>query len=253
MRHTPGTQGQGRVAWRATDGRGSGVESASVNGMPVAPSVGMTMNSWDGLSPQELRALQRDVTVMKTRFRLLLGSGVVSMLLGAVFWAPVALSEPATPNTTIHNDLYQFDVNTPAYAAEVNSNFATLHDLVDVNAVAIGANHTAITALGTSAVHGSRINNGTITANKLVPDAVNSQVRAYLRNNCRIWIGWRDRCNNCTDSPAVWANIRVSGGGRGCGGHGERVCAPRNSDWVGVGTEGVVNGDDTFYVAFTCS
>lgn len=68
--------------------------------------------------------------------------GVISALVA--LWAATAISAPASPLTTVFPDLYQFSPNTPALAAEVNSNFATIRQLAADNQAALA------TKLGTS-------------------------------------------------------------------------------------------------------
>lgn len=207
------------------------------------------LNTKIDVDQAELSALQRSVEQMNARFKVIVGGVVAAAVAGALLWAPIAMSEPSTPVVQEYDDLYTFEANTPAVAVEVNSNFSTLHGLVDLNTAAIGTNAQAIVALGSSSIDGSRVQNGTITADKLAGGAVNTQVRDYIRANCKIYIGWRDSCNNCSAAPSRWGGVRVNGGA--CtGSGGETNCG--NPPWVGIGMVGDVDGNDTFYVAFNC-
>ncbi len=47
------------------------------------------------------------------------------------FAIPVAFSAPPSPTPCSHGDLFCFDAGQPARAAEVNSNFETLHGITD--------------------------------------------------------------------------------------------------------------------------
>lgn len=211
------------------------------------------MNDNRELQQHELHELQRRVARMDARFRIILGGALIAAVAGVLTWAPIAMSEPDAPYEGVYDDLYRFTPNTPAIANEINSNFARLHLLTDVNAADIAA-------LGSSVIDGSRIQNatltadkladGAVTAGKLASGAVNAQVRDYIRNSCYIHIGWRDGCNGCNTAPSVWAMKRVGNSGNSCdGGAGERTCW---AGWAGVGTGGVVDDNDLFYVKLRC-
>ncbi len=91
---------------------------------------------------QELRDLQRQVARLSSRMRLLYGTAALAAVGGVLLWAPLAASAPDAPNETVYDDLYWFAANTPAVAAEVNSNFSTLHAMTDTNASDISALQT---------------------------------------------------------------------------------------------------------------
>lgn len=213
------------------------------------------MNDNQELQLQELHDLQRRVARMDARFRIILGGLLLAAVAGILAWAPSALSEPDAPYQGVYDDLYRFAPNTPAIADEINSNFSRLHFLTDENAADIAA-------LATSVIPGSRIQNatltadkladGAVTANKLASGAVNAQVKDYIHNNCYIYMGWRDQCNsNCNSTPSVWAQKRIGNTGNSCdGGQGERTC---NGGWAGIGTGGTVDENDKFYVRFVCN
>lgn len=74
---------------------------------------------------------------------------------------PVAFSAPQAPTPCSHGDLYCFGAGAPARAAEVNSNFETLHGVTDNLA-------TAITAANTNANGRLSQSGGTITGSLTV-------------------------------------------------------------------------------------
>lgn len=213
------------------------------------------MNDNRDLQQQELRALQRRVARMDARFRIILGGALMAAVAGILTWAPIAMSEPEAPYQGVYDDLYQFTPNTPAVADEINSNFVRLRALTEANA-------ESIADLGSSIIHGSRIQNatlttdkladGAVTASKLASGAVDAQVKSYIHNNCYIYMGWRDHCGNgCNSTPSVWAQKRIGNTGNSCdGGQGERTCS---GGWAGVGTDGDVDGNDKFYVRLVCN
>jgi hypothetical protein len=211
------------------------------------------MNDNRELQQQELHDLQRRVARMDARFRVILGGALIAAVVGVLTWAPIAMSNPDAPYDGVYDDLYRFTPNTPAIANEINSNFARLRSLTDVNAADIAA-------LGSSVIDGSRIQNATLTADKLADGAVtpsklasgavNAQVRDYIRSSCYIHIGWRDACDGCNTTPATWASKRVGNTNNSCdGGAGERTC---RDGWAGIGTGGDVDSNDQFYVKLRC-
>ncbi|ACY14066.1 hypothetical protein [Haliangium ochraceum] len=190
-----------------------------------------------------LHELQRRVARNDARLRILFGGALGAALVALLIWAPVALSEPDSPFSGVFDDMYHFSPNTPAVADEINSNFARLRSL-DVE------NAEAIANLAVSPVDGERLLDATITANKLADNAVDAQVRDYIREKCFIFIGWRDHCNNCDTTPSWFAKHRVGRTSNGCDdGAGERTC---KGGWAGVGTSGDVDGNDQFYVRLQC-
>lgn len=225
------------------------------------------MNDNREIEQQELYELQRRVARMDARFRMILGGVLIAAVVAILARTPIALSEPDTPYQDEYDDLYRFTPNTPAIADEINFNFARLHLLtdtnaadIDTNAADIASNAQEIVNLGSSIVHGSRIQDatlttnkladGAITASKLASGAVDAQVKNYIHSKCYIHIGWRDNCHGCNTTPATWAAKRVGNTNASCdGGTGERTC---KDGWAGIGTEGNVDGNDQFYVKLRC-
>lgn len=193
------------------------------------------MNDIREFDSHELHQLQRRVARNDARIRMILRGTLLLVVLAGLGWASVALSEPDSPFTDVHDDLYRFAPNTPAVADEINSNFSRLRSLDDANA-------QAIADLAVSEINGGRLANGTVSASKLASGAVNAQVRDYIRSKCYIHIGWRDNCNGCNTVPATWAAKRVGNTNASCdAGSGERTC---KDGWAGIGTHGQVDGND---------
>ena len=71
----------------------------------------------------------------------------------------------------------------------------------------------------------------------------------YARNNCRLTFGWRDSCDGCTNEPSKRGNSQFNGACNSIVGS-DSNCA---GSFVGINTDGTVNGDDKFYLAFTCT
>lgn len=116
----------------------------------------------DPIEKNELTHLHRRFERLEARFRIILGSVSAVIVAGVLLWAPLAMSEPDAPVETEYPDLYHFAPNTPAVAAEVNSNFATLHARADSNTQGLDSNTLTITS------HTQSINSNTsrITSNE---------------------------------------------------------------------------------------
>lgn len=201
------------------------------------------MNDIQEFDFHALHQLQRRVARNDARIRMILRGTLLLVVVTGLSWASVALSEPDSPYTELHDDLYRFTPNTPAVADEINSNFSRLRSLDDANA-------QAIADLAVSQVNGGRLENGTVTASKLASGAVNAQVRSYIRDNCYISIGWRDDCEACSRPPSRFARHRVGRTSNGCdGGGGQYNCT---DGWAAVGAAGRNVGNDQFYVRLQC-
>jgi hypothetical protein len=82
---------------------------------------------------QEMRALHARVERLGAQQRWQRRVSLVIITALVALWGATAISAPAAPLTTVFPDLYQFSPNTPALAAEVNSNFATIRQLAADN------------------------------------------------------------------------------------------------------------------------
>ncbi|MEO1338578.1 MAG: hypothetical protein AAFV29_23245 [Myxococcota bacterium] len=184
----------------------------------------------------------------------------------ALFVVTPAYSEPTDPDDRVYDDLYRFDANTPALAVEVNSNFSTLHGLVDGNAAYAEEAHRGVASVSSrvdsletpyssrsrSRLHGSRLHGGTVPTSAIHARSLEDLVLKVVRDHCTIAIGWRDHCNgNCNVTPSQWSERSVEGASRGfCTGGGERGCA---SGWASVGTGGDVDANDAFFIKLKCN
>jgi hypothetical protein len=85
----------------------------------------------------EIDDLRRHVLSLRSqqRFQRRVSLAIIAASVG--LWGTTAISAPASPLTTVFPDLYQFSPNTPALAAEVNSNFATIRQLAADNQAAL--------------------------------------------------------------------------------------------------------------------
>jgi hypothetical protein len=86
---------------------------------------------------QELSVLQARVERLGAQQRLQRRVSLVVITALVALSGATAISAPASPLTTVFPDLYQFSPNTPALAAEVNSNFATIRQLAADNHAAL--------------------------------------------------------------------------------------------------------------------
>ncbi len=82
---------------------------------------------------RELMALRDRLHRMEARQRrrgrmMLVSIGAIAVFAFAI---PVAFSAPPSPTPCSHGDLFCFGAGQPARAAEVNSNFETLHAITD--------------------------------------------------------------------------------------------------------------------------
>jgi hypothetical protein len=85
----------------------------------------------------EIDDLRRHVLSLRSQQRLQRRVSLAIIAASVGLWGTTAISAPASPLTTVFPDLYQFSPNTPALAAEVNSNFATIRQLAADNQAAL--------------------------------------------------------------------------------------------------------------------
>jgi hypothetical protein len=126
---------------------------------------------------QELSVLQARVERLGAQQRLQRRVSLVVITALVALWGATAISAPASPLTTVFPDLYQFSPNTPALAAEVNSNFATIRQLAADNRAGLD---TKLDKSG-GAVNGNLGVNGNLDVNGLldVGTSANTALRMY--------------------------------------------------------------------------
>lgn len=77
-----------------------------------------------------------------------------------------------------------------------------------------------------------------------------NHIRDYVRNNCHLSFGWADGCNGgCAAAPTKWGTTRADGTCTSITG-ADSECT---SSWIGISTDGDVNGDDKFYARLICN
>ncbi len=84
---------------------------------------------------------------------------------------------------------------------------------------------------------------------------VRAQVDTYLRSSCHLYFGWRDMCDGCTSPPAKWG--RANGISCTDGAGADNVCGAyvlggESTNLFGLNLDGSVDGNDQFYLGFTC-
>ena len=88
--------------------------------------------------------------------------------------------------------------------------------------------------------------------------ALSTYIRDYINGSCYIYFGWRDGCNSCTNKPRKAGRVRP---GYCQGALGEISDSNSCTDhklggntvrMFGLNTDGVVNGDDMFWIGFRC-
>ncbi len=79
---------------------------------------------------------------------------------------------------------------------------------------------------------------------------IDGQTRSYMRLNCHLRLGWRNRCSNCADGPAKHVTVRADGTCTGASGSDTRCRA--NNTWGGVNIDGEASNDDVFYIRMIC-
>ncbi len=76
---------------------------------------------------------------------------------------------------------------------------------------------------------------------------LDARISDWVRNHCKVQLGWRDSCSNCGSAPA---KIASAGADATCLGGQNSAC--RQGTWAGFNTDGNVNDDDVFYIRFLC-
>ncbi len=77
---------------------------------------------------------------------------------------------------------------------------------------------------------------------------IDTYIRDYIRNNCRISIGWRDDCETCGSGPTRYQTQGVNGGD--CSGSGDQRWCTGN--WAAIGFSGTMDANENIYVRFEC-
>jgi hypothetical protein len=81
-------------------------------------------------------------------------------------------------------------------------------------------------------------------------------VLAYARQNCFIYLGWRDSCNGCSDPPTKWGRANDTLCDAGVGSNGTCTAHTLGTETVnlaGINPGGNVDDNDKFYVALHCA
>jgi hypothetical protein len=75
---------------------------------------------------------------------------------------------------------------------------------------------------------------------------IDARIRNWVRANCRIELGHRDRCdnNNC-NRPGRSTRVQAD---RSC----EAGCRNNNDGWGAFRMDGDVDGNDSLFIRFTC-
>lgn len=80
---------------------------------------------------------------------------------------------------------------------------------------------------------------------------LDDHIRTWVRDHCRVSLGWRDSCNNCSNGPSKHITVRAN---NTCDGNSQVGTNTRcRGEWGGVNSDGDVNSDDVFYVRFECN
>jgi hypothetical protein len=129
------------------------------------------MDSFLESTRQEVAALHARVERLDAQQRWQRRVSLVVITALVALWGATAISAPGAPLTTVFPDLYQFSPNTPALAAEVNSNFATIRQLAADNQA----------ALATKLDKAGGIVNGNLDVNGVleVGTGINTAIRMY--------------------------------------------------------------------------
>jgi hypothetical protein len=129
------------------------------------------MDPMSEIARLQIDELRRHVQSLRSQQKFQRRVSLAIIAGSVVLWGTTAISAPASPLTTVFPDLYQFSPNTPALAAEVNSNFATIRQLAADNQAALA------TKLDTSGgvVNGNLDVNGVLE----VGTGINTAIRMY--------------------------------------------------------------------------
>lgn len=77
----------------------------------------------------------------------------------------------------------------------------------------------------------------------------------YVTAHCKLYLGWSDNCASCTTPPTKWGTAQIGACANGTGANDTCTAFTLGGDQVslfGLNTDGDVDGNDTFYVGFTC-
>lgn len=97
---------------------------------------------------------------------------------------------------------------------------------------------------------------GISSAGAPVCTSLRDAVRAYVRSECWLYVGWRDSCDGCTSAPTKWGRVQADGScGNGAG--GDNSCVTHSLGGVsvpmfGLNTDGSVDGNDKFWFGLYC-
>jgi hypothetical protein len=89
----------------------------------------------------------------------------------------------------------------------------------------------------------------------LVCESPDARTATVFRDRCTLYAGWRDSCSGCTTAPSKWGSVRANACTNGLG--VDNTCSTflLGADMVqmfGLNTDGDVDDDDKFHVAFMC-
>lgn len=80
-------------------------------------------------------------------------------------------------------------------------------------------------------------------------------VAAYVNQSCRIYVGWRDNCDGCTQVPLKWGSTSAASCENGAGVNNScqtHALGGADVTLFGLNTDGDVADDDKFYVGLKC-
>ena len=80
-------------------------------------------------------------------------------------------------------------------------------------------------------------------------------IAAYAGADCSLYAGWRDSCDGCSTPPSKWGRVSHAVCEEGAG--ADNTCAANTLGGTsvqvfGLNTDGDVDGNDKFYLGFTC-
>ena len=86
-------------------------------------------------------------------------------------------------------------------------------------------------------------------------NVINATIRNYVNQNCRIYLGWRDSCDGCVNSPTKWGYATDTSCVNGVG--TDNTCQTPNLggelvQMFGLNPDGDVDGSDKIYVGLHC-
>ena len=89
----------------------------------------------------------------------------------------------------------------------------------------------------------------------LVCAPIDPAARSAVNQQCSIYLGWRDDCDDCTTAPAKWGSTSASTCANGAG--GDNSClTPTLGDvdlkMFGLNTDGDVDDNDKLYLGCHC-